>query len=70
MNRRVTFFLKYLSMSVMAGVLYCFVSYFKNGKTDLNAALRTTVMLFISICVLATIAPKLRKVLGFKDEMK
>lgn len=69
MKRRVAFILKYLSMSVFAGILYIIICYFKDGKTDIIAALRTSAMLFITLCILAAIAPKLRKVLGFKDDL-
>lgn len=68
MKIRVLTLLKYFSMSVLIGILYCFASCLKDGKADYFAALRTAVSLFIAFVVFSAIAPKLRKLCGFESE--
>lgn len=59
---------KYLSMSIGVGVVYGIIEYWINAEVDIKKIIISSIVYFIISCFFALITPRLRKLLGFKNE--
>lgn len=60
--------LKYLFMSIVYGVLTGILKYRTKIVVDINQLIISSFILFIFLCILALIAPYVRKLLGYKNK--
>ncbi len=61
-------FLKYLIMSIAFGVLYGLINYWANKEIKIKELIITTFSYFIVLCLMAFLAPYLRKLFGFENK--
>lgn len=60
--------IKYLFLSVFTAAVKGLLSYATGSEVDIKGLVLFAVILFVCFCLLAFLAPRLRKFLGFKDK--
>lgn len=55
-------------MSIGVGVVYGIIEYWINAEVDIKKIIISSIVYFIISCFFALITPRLRKLLGFKNE--
>jgi hypothetical protein len=59
---------KCLLSAVLFGVIYSILSFAGSGYVEIGTIIKSTISYFLIMCLLYSIAPKLRKIIGHDKE--